>query len=81
MHSTTETGLPLFTNTDLEFVFNLIYRVSHHIRSSIGLNYDFRDKSENLRRMNHFEKLNKANIRILLWKMRGFSYIMGLFWR
>jgi len=23
VHSTTETGLPLFTNTDLEFVFNL----------------------------------------------------------
>ena len=23
VHSTTETGLPLFTNADLEFVFNL----------------------------------------------------------
>jgi len=23
VYSTTETGLPLFTNTDLEFVFNL----------------------------------------------------------
>ena len=24
VYSTAETGLPLFTNTDLEFVFNLI---------------------------------------------------------
>ena len=27
----------------------------------MGLNYDLGDKSENLRRMNHFEKFNKAN--------------------
>ena len=27
----------------------------------MGLNYDFADKSENLRRMNHLEKFNKAN--------------------
>ena len=47
-----------------------------YIRSSIGLNYDFRDLSENLRRINCFEKLNKANLR-----MRGFLSIMGLFWR
>ena len=60
---------------------SFIQGVPYHIRSSIGLNYDFRDKSENLRRMNHFENLKKANIRILLWKMRGFSSIMGLFWR
>ena len=26
----------------------------------MGLNYDLGDKSENLRRMNHFEKFNKA---------------------
>ena len=31
--------------------------VQHHIRSSIGLNYDFRDYSENLIRMNQFRKL------------------------
>ena len=30
-------------------------------RLSIGLNYDFRDYSENLRRKNHIEKLNKCN--------------------
>ena len=29
----------------------------------MGLNYDFRDLSENLRKINHFEKLNKANIK------------------
>jgi len=28
----------------------------------MGLNYDLGDKSENLRRMNHFEKFNKANV-------------------
>ena len=27
----------------------------------MGLNYDLGGKSENLRRMNHFEKFNKAN--------------------
>ena len=27
----------------------------------MGLNYDLGDKSENLRRMDHFEKFNKAN--------------------
>ena len=27
----------------------------------MGLNYNLGDKSENLRRMNHFEKINKAN--------------------
>ena len=27
----------------------------------MGLNYDLGDKSENLRRMNHFKKFNKAN--------------------
>ena len=27
----------------------------------MGLNYDLGDKSENFRRMNHFEKFNKAN--------------------
>ena len=55
--------------------------VPHHVRSSIGLNYDFRDLSENVRRMNHFEKFIKANMRIFLWKMLAFSGILGLFWR
>ena len=27
----------------------------------MGLNYDLGDKSENLRRMNHFKKFDKAN--------------------
>ena len=27
----------------------------------MGINYNLGDKSENLRRMNHFEKFNKAN--------------------
>ena len=41
----------------------------------MGLNYDLGDKSENLRRINHFEKFNKAN------RMLDFSSIMCVFWR
>ena len=33
----------------------------------MDLNYDLGDKSENLRRMNHFEKFNKANIYVF-WR-------------
>ena len=32
----------------------------------MGLNYDLGDKSENLRRMTHFEKFNKANGKFIL---------------
>ena len=46
-----------------------------YIRSSVGLNYNFQDLSENFRRMNHFVKLNKANLRIFLQEMLGFSNI------
>ena len=35
--------------------------VPHQIRPPMGLNCDLRDKSENLRRMNHFKKFNKKN--------------------
>ena len=38
------------------------YRVSHIKLDRVnGSNYDLGDKSENLRRMNHVEKFNKAN--------------------
>jgi len=40
----------------------------------MGLNYDLGDKSENLRRMNDFEKFNKANRKNLLQKMLDFEY-------
>ena len=57
----------------------------------MGLNYDLGDKSENLRKMNHFEKFNKANRNFFLqkmlkvniyslWKMLDFSSILCLFW-
>ena len=43
----------------------------------MGLNYDLGDKSENLRRINHFKKLNKArriffaeNARFLMYYVR-----------
>jgi len=52
-----------------------------YIRSSIGLNYDFRDLSENLRRINHFEKLNKAHIKVFFQEKLCFSNIICLFWR
>ena len=42
----------------------------------MGLNYDLGDKSENLRRMNHFEKFNKANRKFCWQKMLDFSRIM-----
>ena len=43
----------------------------------MGLNYDLGDKSENLRRMNHFEKFNKANKTFFLAiKARFFEYYM-----
>ena len=38
----------------------------------MGLNYNLRDKSENLRRMNHFEKFNKANRNFFLQKILDF---------
>ncbi len=44
-------------------------------------NYDLGDKSENLRRMNHFEKFNKANRNFFLQKMLDFSIIICAFWR
>ena len=41
----------------------------------MGLNYDLEDKSENLRRVNSFEKLNKANrIFYLAENARFFKY-------
>ena len=47
----------------------------------MGLNYDLGDKSDNLRRMNHFEKVNKAKRKYFLQKMLAFSSIMCVFWR
>ena len=44
----------------------------HHIGSSMGLNYDFLDLSENLISLNHFEKLNKADIKVFLEKWKVF---------
>ena len=44
--------------------------------ASMGLNYDLGDKSENLRRKNHFEKFNKANRNYFLQKMQDFSSII-----
>ena len=40
----------------------------------MGLNYDLGDKSENLRRMNHFEKFNKANRNFFAGDVRFFAY-------
>ena len=41
----------------------------------MGLNYDLGDKSENLRRMNHFEKSNKANRTFFWQKMLDFRVL------
>ena len=40
----------------------------------MGLNYDLGDKSENLRRMNHFEKFNKAKRIFFSENARLFEY-------
>jgi len=45
----------------------------------MGLNYDLGDKSENLKRMNHFEKFNKVNRIYFLLKMLDFSSIMCVY--
>ena len=47
----------------------------------MDLNYEFGDKSENLRKMNHFEKFDKANRNFFLQKMLDFSRIICVFWR
>ena len=41
---------------------------------SIGLNYVLREKSENLRRMNYFEKFNKGSRIFLAENARFFEY-------
>ena len=38
----------------------------------MGLNYDLRDKSENLRRMNFLKEFNKANRKFCCQKMLDF---------
>ena len=40
----------------------------------MGLKYDLGDKSENLRRMNHFEKFNKAFRIVFVVNVRFFEY-------
>ena len=47
----------------------------------MGLNYNLRDKSENLGRINQFEKFNKAKRNFFLQKMLDFSSIMCEFLR
>ena len=62
--------------------FNIIIRdisICSLPTASMGLNYDLGDKSENSRRMNHFEKFNKANIIFFMQKMLDFSSIMCVF--
>ena len=54
----------------------LLQGVPHQIKLSMVLNCDLRDKSENLKRMNHFEKFNKANKKFVSLKMLDFSRIL-----
>ena len=58
-----------------------IYRVSHIKLDRVNGSKlrDLGDKSENLKRMNHFEKFNKANRIYFLQKMLDFSSIMCVF--
>ena len=57
--------------------------VPHHIildRQWVSITIIGAEK-ENLRTMNHFEKFNKAVVKIVLHKMLGFINIMCLFCR
>ena len=47
--------------------------------ASMDLNYDLGDKSENLRRMNHFEKFNRANRNFFSQKMLDFWSILYVY--
>ena len=42
--------------------------------ASMGLNYDLGEKSENLRRMNHLKKFNKANRHFFAENARFLEY-------
>ena len=44
----------------------------------MGLNYELGDKSENLIRMNHFEKFNKANRFFFAENARFFEYYVRI---
>ena len=44
----------------------------------MGLNYDLENKSENLRKMNHSEKFNKANRNFFAVKARLFEYYVRI---
>ena len=46
--------------------------------ASMGLNYNLGDKSENLRRMNHFKKFNKANGNFFCRKCQYYVRILAL---
>ena len=64
------------------FFFIIKYRVLlYHIRPFIVKNCDFRDLSEKSKRLNHQNKLCKANIKICIQKILGFSSSMSVFWR
>ena len=41
----------------------------------MGLNFDLGDKSENLRRINHFKKINKAYRKFCWQKILDFSQV------
>ena len=43
----------------------------------MGLNYDLVDRSENLKRMNHFEKISAANRIFFAENARFFEYLGG----
>ena len=44
----------------------------------MGLKYDLASKSEHLKRMNHFEKLNKANGIFFTENARFFEYYVRI---
>jgi len=45
----------------------------------MGLKYDLGDKSENLKRMNHFEKFNRTNKNFFVENAKFFEYYVRIF--
>ena len=70
-------GLVCFSNS---FFYPYLQGVPHHIGLLVALNYDFRDHSENLRKMNHLKKLYKATVKIIpAENTRFFEYYVRSF--
>ena len=61
----------------MENILNYIQGVPHHIRSCITQNCDLRDKSENLKTMNHFKSFLVENTRVFEYYVLSLALKLG----